>query len=70
MKNKTVILANIHSHQISVDRLEKLKKTKKLTVKEQNQYMNNLKLLNREKSRLKQLEVLGEELYTKIYPYR
>lgn len=68
--NEQVIKNNIQMYQISVDKMERKKNIKRLTKKEEKRYKEKLEDLDREKARLKELELLGEEFYTKIYPHR
>lgn len=68
--NKQVIEINIEMAQFSVDRwLEKMAE-RKLTKKEVKAYKEDLRRLERFKDQLKSLELLGEEMYTKVYPFR
>lgn len=64
--NKEVIEMNIKTYQSAVDR----KKGMKLNPVELRRYKEEVRLLEREKEKLRELILLGEEYYSKIHPYR
>lgn len=70
LTNRQVIEANIQMFQAPVENWERREQLRKLTDKEAKAYKRDLRRLEREKSKLRSLEMMGEEMYTKIYPHR
>lgn len=68
--NKQVIEANIQMFQVPVDRWERRQQLRKLTAKEAKAYKRDLRRLEKEKAKLRSLEMMGEDMYTKVYPSR
>ena len=70
MTNEKVIKNNIHDYKFELNSLREKAKERKLTKVEDKKYVRLTNLLEREERRLETLELLGEEEYTKIFPYR